>query len=179
MEKKTCIIITALFFLMFLLAGCTVQEEDKMKFKNDEIQTTRVIENFTFVETEEGVKIWEMEAVSAEFNETETGEILEVKDFVIDFYEEDKEKTRLKALYGQYNRDTQVLETSGRVEIETEEKKIITSNVVWDPAKKMFITDEDVTIETEGGKLRGKGMEASVDLESITIKSQIKGEFED
>jgi LPS export ABC transporter protein LptC len=176
MEKKTCCIVIVLCILP-LFAGCSDSgKKGKGGSKND-VVAKKQIKRFTLVETKGIQKKWVLDAESARLTDTEKGEVLEITDFNINFYKENKVQVFMKAPLGYYYRDTQRLETSGKVFIETENRKITTRDVEWDPQRELFITDEEVLIETEGGELRGKGMEASMDLKEIKIKEKIRGKY--
>ena len=116
---------------------------------------------------------------SAKFIETEKGEIIEARDLIIEFFEDvEGSRTVLRAETGIYDKKTQILNAMGKVEIETDVRKIITSDVKWYPKKKKFKSDKKVVIFNEDGVIRGRGMEASMDLRDITIKNRIEGELE-
>ena len=177
MEKKTCfsIILLCLFFYM---QGCTGKNDTDSTQKATG-ESKKAIKNFTLVETEGDQKKWVMEAESAEFKEIDAEQVIQIKKFKVYFYEDNQQQATLEAQEGIYNKNTERLITYGKVDIEAEEKTIVTKNVIWDPQRKLFVTDEEVFIKTADGVLRGKGMEATMDLKSIKLKEEIKGEIQD
>ncbi|MFH1414715.1 MAG: LPS export ABC transporter periplasmic protein LptC [Elusimicrobiota bacterium] len=163
---------------MFVLSGCSDPAHDDRNRFTVGLESKKSIENFTLVETEGSRKKWVMNAVSASFRENVEEELLDIEDFEVEFYENDKKATVfLKAQKGTYSKDTEMLHTFGRVELKAEDKTIVTEDVVWDPVKELFITEKDVTVTTLQGVIKGVGMEASRDLEDIKIKNRIKGEL--
>lgn len=178
MEKKTGIVVIVLLSVL-QFAGCSDSGNDKTSVKSILPDSKKIIKNFTLIETEGDQKKWIMDACWAKLTETDSGEVLEVEDFKVRFYENNKVQSLLKAESGIYNKKTQSIETFGNVEIETEGKKIKTKNVIWDPSAKLFITQEEVLITSEGGILKGRGMEASMDLEEIRLNKEITGEMKE
>lgn len=176
MENKTGVI-NFVFFAVLFCGGCLNSPQNDYTAVDEEIQVQKAIGKFTLVETQGKNKKWVMDADSAEFIETEQGEVIRVENLTVKFFESKNSQTIMKAQRGDYNRKSQVLITKGKVEIKTAEKKIITSDIKWDPQKEKFITQENVVIFTEDGIIKGKGMEASRDLKEIKIKNKITGEL--
>ncbi len=171
MEKTTGILILFLFF-----AGCGNEIKEN---KIAAIGTDKVITNFTLTKTEGAKKKWVLNAESARLKEINGNEIIEAKDFNINFFTTEYSETSLKALFGIYNRKTQILKTTGKVELKSADKTIITKDVNWNPQRNTFITDKLVTIHTAQGTMQGKGMEASRDLSDIKLFEKISVEIQD
>ena len=169
MEKKTCV---GLLLLFLFFGGCSSAEKESVERSEIETPAEKVIENFTLTETEGIRKIWVLDAESA----IGTENLLELKNLRIKFYE-DNEVTFLKSSSGIYNKKTQKIKAEGKVVLKTKTKEIATYDVVWNPEVKKFMSDSILTIKTEGGTIRGKGMEASMDLSDIRIKQRITGEL--
>ncbi|MGM0441600.1 MAG: LPS export ABC transporter periplasmic protein LptC [Elusimicrobiota bacterium] len=170
--KKILKIFAVILFLFGV--GC----QDKPAEKPAEEKDGRAINNFTLVKTDGQMRKWTLEAKRAVFKEDEqdSKQILNIQDFSMTFHHQDrKNDTLLKGERGVYNRKTQKMRTLGKVVITRKDKKITTSNVRWDPEVKKFITDEEIEIKDNGRIIRGRGMEASMDLEKITIKEKVSG----
>lgn len=174
-------VIALLVFLLFF--GCSPKSKqnpsnaEKEKVGHEisvENQAAKIINNFTLTETEGIRKIWVLDAESA----IDTENLLKLKNLRVKFYE-DNAITFLKSSSGIYNKKTQAIKAEGKVVLKTKTKEIVTYDVVWDPVVKKFMSDSELTIKTEGGTIRGKGMEASMDLSVIKIKQRITGKLEE
>ncbi|MBN2406429.1 MAG: LPS export ABC transporter periplasmic protein LptC [Elusimicrobia bacterium] len=176
-EEKEMTEVLLLIMLMFFPACSDRQEYRKEDVRIDEKDIQKSIEKFTLVETEGSVKKWVMNADSAEFLETDKGDVVKAVNMDVVFYEDNNTVTRLKSDSGDYNKRSQVLDLSGNVVINSQTKKVITSDVRWDPGRNLFVTDKRVEIVTESGTMKGMGMEASMDLEDIKITSGIEGQL--
>ncbi|MEA3506171.1 MAG: LPS export ABC transporter periplasmic protein LptC [Elusimicrobiota bacterium] len=175
MENKKKLIAAALAGVFFLNA-CGSSEEN-LSGKTGRKGNRDVISDFTLVETEKGRKSWILEASRVALKKSEEGiDIIEVNEFDVLFFEEDDEIT-LEAGTGHYNRLNNRIYTRGEVIISSDKKKIITSDVRWEPGSRKFITGEKVEIHTPEGVIRGVGMVASTDLSDIKLTREIKGEF--
>jgi LPS export ABC transporter protein LptC len=166
---KTIPVLLALIFL----TGCSAGEKEDA----DGSDADKPLNGFTLTETEGATKKWILEAESARFPQ-DREQTVEVIKLNMRFYEEDS-VTHLKAESGEYNKKTRVLMTQGKVEIETEKRKIVTEDVRWDPERKLFLTESCVDIITPEGRIRGRGLESSMDLEKIKIKEKIEGEIQE
>ncbi len=175
MENKKNIIyfilLTALFF-----TGCGSDSENSLNVKTSK-PLDDVISDFTIIETEKGQKSWILEAARAKIKKNDSGiNIIEVSDFNVVFLNKG-DKVILKARKGNYNKQNSNINTRGKVVIKSSQKKIITSNVNWDPVSGEFRTKEKVEIHSSEGVLKGTGMIASSDLSDIKLTKDIEGEF--
>jgi len=167
-------IFAVLIFSLFI-AGCSSPNTTE---KNGDSGPARAMKNFTFTETEGNTTKWVMNADSAVFSEEEGDDVILVKDVEVEFFDSGRTAAVMKAVKGKYSRNSQTIKLYGKVNIEYQAKKIVTSNVSWDPDRERFVTDEDVTIITEDGIIKGIGMEATVDLKEIKLLKNIEGESE-
>ncbi len=162
---------------LLILWGC--QEDIPREELPAPNKSGREVSNFTLIETDGQIKKWTLKAKRAVFKEVdgEAEQILNIQDYKVNFHEESGQPdTVLTGKIGTYNRNTQEILTSRAVTITREDKKVLTSNVKWDPDEEIFITEEKVEIHDEGGVIRGRGMTATRDLEKITIMEQVSAE---
>ncbi|MFW6134874.1 MAG: LPS export ABC transporter periplasmic protein LptC [Elusimicrobiota bacterium] len=180
MEKKTLKFeIVAIFVLLCLtfLNSCSEEKYEGNKKESSGQVPGEYIKDFCLTETEKEKKNWILNAESAYIITEKEDGIIKVNNFNVDFFERNENITTLNARKGTYYTESKRLKTDGEVKIKSSSKVIITSNVAWDPKKKIFTTDEKVTVKTPDGSVKGIGMEADVNLQRIKIKKHISGEI--
>ncbi len=167
------------FFLILgvmLVFGCSSPPE---RHGDAEVSAgpDKLIEGVTLTEMDGPDKKWELNAATAELIKESGRELIKVRDYKMNFFEEDSAVSELTGIEGEYDRDTEVFDAPGRVEIISEDRKIITSYVRWHPVREIFTTDMEVEIYTQHGVVRGIGMVASKNLNEIDIIEKISGEL--
>ncbi len=135
------------------------------------------IEGITLIEMDGPDKKWELNAASAELIKDSGRELVKFRDYKMNFFEEEAAVSELVGNEGEYDRVTEIFDAQGRVEIISEDRKIITSDVRWHPVEEVFTTDMEVEIHTLHGIVRGVGMVASKNLNEIDIVEKISGEL--
>ena len=173
MEKKARLTV---MFIMLLAASCGLDDLTGMRHEGEE--NRRVIRGFQMTSTEGENKAWKLSASRAEFLDGDEERQILAWDIEAEFYGEE-ESTLLSAPYGELDRDSQAIDTSGEVRIVSGSRVIDTRDVRWDPEKAVFETDAPALITTPGGQVRGTGMTASADLSDIRLREHISGEFGD
>ncbi len=88
--------------------GCSGKKNNSDSSNYNTSDSERSIKNFTLVETEGDIKKWVLEAVSAKFIEIDGGEGLDIKDFTVNFFEDNKVQAVLKGKSGIYNKTTEI-----------------------------------------------------------------------
>ncbi len=136
-------------------------------------------ERVRMTETQEGRRLWEVEADRAElFEEKGKAILIQVVDpvrIVIYNGEETLTSFAQKVIVDLGTKDLQLI---GRVRSESSQgTKIFTERVNWSAGKRQISTDAPVVIEKEGYQIRGKGMVADTALERVTIHERITSEM--
>lgn len=131
----------------------------------------QAIERFTVTETEGGKPHWVLDASSARILEKEKRALLQSPH--IKFFEKGKFVSTLTAERGRINTENYDLWGEGKCVLDTVKgEHLETSNLYYKSDTKKIMTNDDVTLTRPNEIVHGKGMEATPDLESITIKKQ-------
>ena len=119
-----------------------------------------------------GSPSWELASEYASLIEGD--KMAQLKEPRLSFYKKNKRVSTLEARSGLLRTDTQdVVLSSGVVVVSLEDQtRLETEQLIYSSEKKKFYTEQAVLVKRPGGRLRGKGMEASPDLTDIRIFNQ-------
>jgi LPS export ABC transporter protein LptC len=131
----------------------------------------QAIERFTVTETEGGKTHWVLDAVSARILEKEQRALLQSPH--IRFYENGEFVSTLTAERGRINTGNYDIWGEGKCVLDTVKgEHLETSNLYYKSDVKKIMTQDAVKLQRPDEVIYGQGMEASPDLENITIRKQ-------
>ena len=157
-----------IFFLCVLFGAC---EMKKIPMKEVSEIPDQAIENFTITETMSGKKHWVVESPSAKIFEDQKKAFLQKP--VMTFYNKGRYVSTLTADRGFIDLSNYDIIGEGRCSLATAKgENLDTTNVHYLSQAKKIVTDERVKLVKVGIVVFGKGLEATPDLETITIKHQ-------
>ncbi len=129
------------------------------------------LEKFTVSETHAGKPNWVLEAASAQIMEKQKKVLMQSA--VVKFYQDGKYSSTLTAKKGRINTDNYDIWADGDCELKTiKGETLTTSNMVYTSSTSKISTNEFVRIVRPDEVIEGTGMEASPNLDDITIKKQ-------
>jgi LPS export ABC transporter protein LptC len=163
------LLISTLMFSQVFFSGCGRKSIEVVQ--ETETVPDQAIEQFTATETQSGKVHWILESVYAQIIESRKEAALKAP--VIKFFTAGKYTSTLKAEKGHVNMDTFAIYTEGNCLLDTAKgESLKTTNLRYLPDTQKIVTDEYVTLVKDGSVVNGKGLEATPDLETITIKEQ-------
>ena len=161
--------ILLLILSVTLLAACGKGGKDSGG-ENPQIPE-QALEKFSVMETKEGKPHWVLDAASAQILETQKKVLL--KSPQVQFYQEGKLVSTLIAATGRINTENYDIWGEGDCVLTTVEgERLETQNLHYRSDIKKIVTDEKVKLIRPHEIITGTGMEATPDLENITIKKQ-------
>ena len=112
-----------------------------------------------------------LEADEGRLVQSET--VAELEKPVVTFYKNGAISSVLHAPKGQVQMQTKETEAWGGVTVVTSDSATLTTERLrYDPKRDRLLSDEDVRIERPDGVTQGHGLEATPDLNSVTIGHQ-------
>ena len=182
------------FFLLWLVtagiaviftAGCG----DNVSLSTQQVATTtnagednvkpdgkEEIKNFRLSHTRRGEIVWTLVARKARF---ESGDEVLLEDPVLEFPHNNNDtshksgQTVIKASNGKVDMKTSRVITYGKTTLESPDKKIMTSDISYEPSEDRISTDKNVFIVTDESEITGTSMVSDSRLEKITISDQV------
>jgi len=152
-----------------ILAGCGNNHSARLEVPP--AMPEQGLEKFTVSETREGKPNWVLEAASAQILEKQKRVLMQKPE--IKFYQKGEFSSTLTAKNGRINTDTYDIWADGDCELKTVKGETLTTkNMVYTSSTSKVSTNEFVRIERPDEVIEGVGMEASPNLEDITIKKQ-------
>jgi len=156
---------------VFLLVFYSFESAKKDKIEKPPPIPEQAIERFNVTETEKGQPHWVLDADSAQILETQKKVLLTSPK--IKFYEAGKYVSTLVAANGRINTENYDIWGDGKCVLTTvKNERLETSNLHYRSDIKKVVTTEKVKLIKPDETIYGEGMEATPDLESITIKKQ-------
>ncbi|MFH1073999.1 MAG: LPS export ABC transporter periplasmic protein LptC [Candidatus Firestonebacteria bacterium] len=153
--------------LILVVTGCSESERRaSLSDKSREVVTMR---GFHMVQTELGIKKYEIDAAAASINPKEK----RIRFFNVKtrYYDKDKEIANLKSDTGVIQTDTNDIDVKGNVVMTTMDGSTLeTSSLTWYSARSKLETNEYVKIVRGGNIMEGVGMESDLMLENVTLK---------
>jgi LPS export ABC transporter protein LptC len=157
-----------LLMFLALIAACGSRDG-----KKDDIPAVpeQAIEKFSVTETEKGKPHWVLDAASAQILENEKKVFLQAPH--VTFFENGEKVSTLTAERGRMNTESYDMWGEGKCVLDTAKgERLETSNLHYQSDAKKIVTREKVKLTRPDEIIYGEGMEASPDLENITIKKQ-------
>lgn len=150
------------------LAACT---DTKKKALERPPLPEQALEKFSVTETKGGKTHWVLEAASAQILDQEKKALLQSP--LVKFFENGEQVSTLTAARGRINTETYDLWGEGECVLSTVKgERLETSNLYYASDAQKIRTDDPVKLIRPDEVVYGKGMEATPDLENITIKKQ-------
>ncbi|MCX5782482.1 MAG: LPS export ABC transporter periplasmic protein LptC [Elusimicrobia bacterium] len=157
-----------IFLTTLIFIGCN---NNNIPIKEVTQVPDQAIENFTVTETVSGKRHWVMEAPSAKIFEEQKKAILISP--AIKFYKKGEYLSTLTAEKGSIDMNTYDITGEGKCFLNTAKgENLETTNLKYLSQAQKIVTDEKVKIVQKGNTVYGKGLEATPDLSTITIKNQ-------
>jgi len=154
-------------FLVFFAAGCS--ESGKKAALSDKSREVVTMRGFHMVQTELGVKKYEIDAAEASINP----KAKKIRFFKVKtrYFDKNKEVASLTSDTGVIQTDTNDIEVKGNVIMTTMDgSRLETSALTWYSKKNKMETNEYVKVVRGDNIMEGVGMESDLMLENVTIK---------
>ncbi|OGR58066.1 MAG: LPS export ABC transporter periplasmic protein LptC [Elusimicrobia bacterium GWA2_69_24] len=134
-------------------------------------ETQQVLEGFTMTQTTKGSRQWEIR--SPEARVTLRGESL-LATPEIRFFRNDRHVSTAKSKTASIHAQTGAVRLQDEVVIVSVDQKAVlrTQRLDYTPEDQKFRTDEPLTIERPGVRIRGKGLVADAGLSDVTLYHQ-------
>jgi LPS export ABC transporter protein LptC len=158
-------------FILLIFVGCQ-EETTSQKIEKNFPRIT--LENFTLIETQDGIKKWHLFAASARVYE----DIIDVDSVRIKFYNEsENEYAWLRSKTGVLNTKNHNIVVRDSVILITEDSTtLLTDSLFWDNELQRIITDARVKIiKKDSTTIEGNGLKTTTDLKKIEIIGDIRG----
>lgn len=132
----------------------------------------QVMEGLTLSQSEKGRPSWTLKSSRALLRED--SKIAQLTLPVMEFYKNGKAVSRVTALGGEVETDTNDVRLSSSVVLDSFEDKshLTTTELLYNSKRGRFTTTADILVTRPEGVLRGKGLEAKPDLSEIRIFDQ-------
>lgn len=172
MKTRSFTRIMVIFFCLLSLGGVGACKNNKVR-KTEQVPQIpeQAIEKFTVTETEGGKPHWVLDATSARILEKEKRALLQAPH--IKFFQNGKYVSNLTADHGRINTENYDIWGDGKCVLDTAKgEHLETTNLYYKSDIKKIMTREKVKLVRPNEIIYGQGLEATPDLESITIKKQ-------
>lgn len=135
-------------------------------------ERSQVMEGLTLSQSEKGRPAWSLKSRSAILREDSKKASLAEPN--MEFYKSGKAISRVTALAGEVDTDTQDVKLSSSVVMDSydDKSRLTTTELYYSSKRGLFTTPADILIKRPEGVLRGKGLEATPDLSVIRIFNQ-------
>ncbi len=132
----------------------------------------QVMEGLTLSQSEKGKPAWTLKSKYALLREDDKRAIL--TEPRMEFYKNGKAISRVTALSGEVETESQDVKLSSSVAMDSYEDKshLTTTELFYSAKRGLFTTPAEILIKRPEGVLRGKGLEATPDLSVIRIFNQ-------
>lgn len=132
----------------------------------------QVMEGLTLSQSEKGRPAWTLKSSRALLRED--SKIAQLTSPVMEFYKDGKAVSRVTALAGEVETETNDVRLSSSVVLDSFEDKshLTTTELFYDSKRGRFTTPADILVTRPEGVLRGRGLEAKPDLSEIRIFDQ-------
>ncbi len=161
----------AILGFIFLLVFYSFESAKKDKLEKPPPIPEQAIEKFNVTETEKGLPHWVLDADSAQILEIEKKVLLSSPR--IKFYQNGKYVSTLVAASGRINTENYDIWGDSRCVLTTiKDERLETRNLHYRSDIKKVVTQEKVKLIKPDEIIYGEGMEATPDLETITIMKQ-------
>ncbi len=125
------------------------------------------METLSLTEIQEGDKRWRLEADKADFL---TGRMeIRLTGVRAEFFNPQGDPFRVRSNQGLFNTKTRVLTLTGQVELESKDLKMTTETAVYQPADRILLAPDDVTLEGPRIRVQGKGLRVEVANRRLTL----------
>ncbi len=132
----------------------------------------QVMEGLTLSQSEKGQPAWTLNSSRALLRED--SKLATLTEPVMEFYKLGKPVSRVTALSGEVETETNDVRLSSAVVLDSFEDKshLTTTELFYNSKRGRFTTTADILVTRPEGVLRGKGLEAKPDLSEIRIFDQ-------
>jgi len=161
------------------LLGCQTEEPPVPSSSSPERMPNQLISDFVLTETEEGRKLWVLQAERAKIFDSSNE--IDLDTLIIDFFDElEAHTSTLTADRGIINRTTRNMEAFGDVVILSDDDlRLESEEVRWLNRSGQIISDAPVRFTRGANVLTGVGFVSDPSLENIEIREQIRVEVRD
>jgi len=130
------------------------------------------MEGLTLSQSEKGEPSWTLKSRRAVLREDEKRATL--TEPVMEFYKKGKSVSRVTALAGEVETESNDVRLSSSVALESFEDKsrLTTTELLYNSARGRFTTTAEIVVRRPEGVLRGKGLSAKPDLSEVRIFNQ-------
>lgn len=158
-------------FVLFTLLVCSCEKTKTVAFHKPYTGPLGVIKNMSTVYTEEAEKLITMKApLQIEY---QNGDREFPNGIEIVFFEKGKPSSRMTANKAYFNKEKNTYKGIGNVIVKslTNEDKLKSEELNWNPTTKKVTTEKFVTIENKDEILTGDGLEADQDFSHYKFKN--------
>ncbi|MEW6658071.1 MAG: LPS export ABC transporter periplasmic protein LptC [Thermodesulfobacteriota bacterium] len=125
------------------------------------------METLALTEIQEGDKRWTLEAKNADFLKDQNQ--IRITGVKVEFFGGPDKVVRVKAQEGLINTKDRVLTLKGDVEMVSGDLRITTSMVTYQPAGRLLLAPEEVTLEEPRLKIQGKGLKVELAEKKLVL----------
>jgi len=132
----------------------------------------QIMEGLTLSQSEKGRPAWTLKSRRAVLREdSKTATLAEP---VMEFYKGGKAISRVTALEGTVETDSNDVKLSSSVVMDSydDKSRLTTTELLYNAKRGLFTTQAEILVKRPEGVLRGKGLEATPDLSTIRIFNQ-------
>lgn len=132
----------------------------------------QVMEGLVISQSEKGAPSWTLKSSRAVLREDEKRASL--AEPIMEFHENGKTISRVTALTGEVETETNNVRLSSAVVLDSFEdhSRLTTSELIYSSARGRFTTEADILVKRPEGEVRGRGLEAKPDLSEVRIFNQ-------
>jgi LPS export ABC transporter protein LptC len=125
------------------------------------------METLALTEIQEGDKRWTLEAKNADFLKDQNQ--IRISGVKVEFFGGPDKVVRVKAQEGLINTKDRLLTLKGEVEMVSGDLRITTSMVTYQPAGRLLLAPEEVTLEEPRLKIQGKGLKVELAEKKLVL----------
>ena len=125
------------------------------------------METLALTEIQEGDKRWTLEAQNADFLKDQNQ--IQITGVKVQFYGGPDKMISVKAQEGLINTKTRILTLKGDVEMVSGNLRITTSIATYQPAGRLLLAPEEVTLEEPRMKVQGKGLKVELAEKKLVL----------
>ncbi len=153
-----------------LFTGCTAPSSREPSGEEGARVPDQILEGFTMIITDQGVKVSRFTAREASVFNTE--EMVESEDVMVEFFRSNGEHySTLWADRGTLNIQSKDMDAYSNVVVKTEDDiRLETESLHWDQDANLITTEDPVTLIQGGKKIQGIGMVSDPSLSDVRIE---------
>lgn len=160
------------FFIIILFNACKNDPLLVKELFSDLELPIELIEKSRLIHTENGIIQLEINANKIErFNKDNTSELIFSEGFEVIFYDNDANYlSNLSAKDAVVDENNNIMEATNSVVLKNKNRMLETEYLIWDEAKDLVYTEQQVIITTEKEVIYAEGFSSDPDFKDYTLK---------